>query len=128
MDRSSEENQSFRGARILVAEDEILIALDIEATFRDAGAVIVGPCMTLSDALEAAKSESLSLAILDIRLGHVTTEDVTDLLVRRGIPFLFYSGQKLPAGMRKKCGSAILVYKPASQQELLDAAAKALAA
>ncbi len=118
----------MHGTRILVAEDEILIALDIEATFRDAGAVVVGPCTTLSAAMEAAKSETLSLAILDIRLGHVTTEDVTDLLVRRGIPFLFYSGQKLPAGMRKKCGGAIMVYKPASQQELLDAATKALAA
>jgi CheY-like chemotaxis protein len=122
-----EDSPSLEGARILVAEDEILIALDIEATFRDAGAVVVGPCMTLSDAVEAAKNEPLSLAILDIRLGHVTTEDVTDLLVKRGIPFLFYSGQKLPAEMRRKCGGAVVVYKPASQKELLDAAAKTLA-
>ncbi|MBB4183500.1 CheY-like chemotaxis protein [Sinorhizobium terangae] len=128
MERIADENQLLCGARILIAEDEILIALDIEAAFRDAGADIVGPCATLGSALDAVRKEALSLAVLDVRLGAATTEEVSDLLSERGIPFLFYTGQTLPAEMQRKCDGAVIVDKPATQQDLVDAAAKVLAA
>ncbi|ACP27243.1 putative response regulator receiver protein [Sinorhizobium fredii NGR234] len=128
MERKANENQLLCGARVLIAEDEVLIALDIEAAFRDAGAEVLSPCMTLSAALDAARNEAVSLAVLDVRLGRETTEDVSDVLAERGIPFLFYSGQRLPAEMQEKCRDAVMVDKPASQQDLVDAAAKLLAA
>ncbi|OAP41461.1 histidine kinase [Sinorhizobium glycinis] len=128
MERNADQNLPLAGARILVAEDEILIALDMENAFRDAGADIVGPCMTLEAALDAARSEPLSLAVLDIRLGDGTTEDVSDMLAERGIPFLFYSGQALPDVMERKCNGAVVVNKPATQQDLVGAVASMLAA
>ncbi|AUX78607.1 response regulator [Sinorhizobium fredii] len=127
MERKADHNLPLAGARILVAEDEILIALDMEAAFRDAGADIVGPCMTLEAALDAARNEPLSLAVLDIRLGDVTTENISDLLAERGIPFLFYSGQKLPDAMEQKCNGAVVVDKPATHSDLVGAAARVLA-
>ncbi|MCA1444287.1 response regulator [Ensifer sp. IC4062] len=128
MERIADENQLLCGARILIAEDEILIALDMEAAFRDAGADVVGPCTTLVAALDAVRKEALSLAVLDIRLGQATTEGVSDVLTERGIPFLFYSGQALPVEMQRKCNGAVVVAKPATQQDLVGAAAKVLAA
>ncbi|MCA1371748.1 response regulator [Bradyrhizobium sp. BRP14] len=128
MGRIADENQLLYGARVLIAEDEILIALDMEAAFRDAGADVVGPCTTLAAALDAVRKEALSLAVLDIRLGQATTEPVSDLLAERGIPFFFYSGQRLPVEMERKCNDAVLVEKPATQQHLVGVAAKVLAA
>lgn len=128
MMRSIDENYSLRGARIMIVEDELLIALDMESAFRDAGAEIVGPFTTVAAALDAAESEPVSLAVLDVRLGRGTTEKVSDRLAQRGIPFLFYSGQALPPGMREKCSRAVFVDKPATQEELVGAAARALAA
>jgi len=121
-------DQPLYGARILIAEDEILIALDMEAAFLDAGAHVIGPCATVAAAVEAAKNEELSLAILDIRLGHETTERIGDLLTEQGVPFLFYSGQTLPDEMKTKCIGVLVVSKPATQQELVGAAARTLAA
>lgn len=128
MERKADENHPLRGTKILIAEDEILIALDLEAAFRDAGAEVVGPFMTLSGALNAAESEPVSIAILDIRLGTATTEAVSDLLTKRGIPFLFYSGQRLTPEMQRKCGDAVLIDKPAKQEDLVGAAVGILAA
>ena len=127
MVRKADDNGLLHGIRILIAEDELLIALDMESAFRDAGAEVISPCMTLPAALKAARNETFSLAVLDIRLGPTTTEELADLLVERGIPFLFYSGQTLPAEMRRKCNHAVVVTKPATQGELVGAAAKALA-
>jgi DNA-binding NtrC family response regulator len=126
MEWKPELHQPLFGARILIAEDEILIALDMESTFLDAGAEVIGPCTTISAAMDAARNEELSLAILDIRLGSETTERIGDLLAERGIPFLFYSGQALPDDMKKKCVGAVVVAKPAKPQELVSAVAKAL--
>jgi DNA-binding NtrC family response regulator len=124
MERNANENQLLCGARILIAEDEILIARDMEGAFLDAGAEVVGPCTTLPEARDAARKERLSLAVLDMRLGRETTEDVVDLLTERGIPFLFYSGQTLPEEMKRKCNGAMVIEKPAPQQDLVAAAAK----
>ena len=128
MERKVNESKPLCGARSLIAEDEILIALDIEAAFRDAGAEVVRPCMTLSAALNAARDETVSLAVLDIRLGRDTTEAVSDVLAERGIPFLFYSGQRLPVEMQEKCRDAVMINKPATQQDLVGAAARLLTA
>jgi DNA-binding response OmpR family regulator len=113
------------GIRVLVADDEILIALDIEATFTEAGAEVVALCMTSSEAL-AAVSEDVSVAILDIRLGQETSEAVAALLAERGIPFIFYSGQALPNDMRGRWPLSPLVVKPADPRTLVESVAALL--
>jgi CheY-like chemotaxis protein len=114
------------GARILVADDEALIALDIAATLADAGVDVVGPCMTLAKALEMAEKESFSAALLDIRLGSTTTEAVADRLHARQIPFLFYSGQALPESMSRRWPESRVISKPAYSGEVLAALADLL--
>lgn len=83
----------LHGARILVAEDEVIIALELKAILCDAGADVVGPMHTVSQALAAASQGDLSAAILDITLGRSSIVPVARVLARRGIPFAFYTGQ-----------------------------------
>ncbi|TAK50387.1 MAG: response regulator [Xanthobacteraceae bacterium] len=113
----------LRGFRILVAEDEIIVALGLEATLREAGADVVGPCATLPAALQAAQDEKLSAAVLDVQLGRDTTEAVALLLSSRKIPYLFYSGQQLSAEFRARAPDAPSLIKPVAQKVLVDAVA-----
>ena len=80
------------GCRILVVEDEMMIALLIEETLQELGCVVVGPVSTLAAALLLAREAALDAAILDvtIRGGHVYP--VAEALRVRGIPFVLASG------------------------------------
>lgn len=120
MEHETEHVQPLRGMRILVADDEFLIAVTIEETLREAGAEILSAA-TLSAALKTANDEPLSAALLDVRLGRQTTEAVADVLATRAVPFVFYSGQALPESMRKKHRAAPVLIKPATQEALVDA-------
>jgi CheY-like chemotaxis protein len=109
--------------RILVVDDEFLIAVVIEETLREAGAEILSAA-TLPAALSSASHEHLSLALLDIRLGRHTTELVADVLATRGIPFLFYSGQELPDSIRRKHPDAEVLVKPVRQDQFVKSILK----
>src|SRR5215475_11262559 len=99
MERKIEGGHPLQGMRVLVVDDEFLIAVTIEDTLRDAGAEIVSAA-TLPAALKAASHEPLSAALLDVRLDRHSTEEVADVLASREVPFFFYSGQPLPDRIR----------------------------
>ncbi len=65
------QDQPLQGARILVAEDDAILAYDMEDLLRNAGADVVGPARMLADALALARSASLSCAVLDVNLRSV---------------------------------------------------------
>jgi two-component SAPR family response regulator len=61
------------GIRVLVVEDEFLVALDLEAMIRDLGGTVVGPVTHLDAARTAMLQEKINCAILDVRLdGHTS--------------------------------------------------------
>jgi len=120
-------SNSLSGIRILVADDEIMIALDIEATLLEAGAEVVGPSSTLAETIELIETQMISVATLDIRLGRETTEIAAALLFERGIPFIFYSGQSLPPKMRGRWPQSIVVVKPGDPGLLIEAIERILA-
>ena len=79
--------------RILVAEDEAVIAMALEPVLRSAGFVVVGPMPSLVSALEAVeKEEDISVALLDINLRGQRVDAVADALDKKGIPFMFLTG------------------------------------
>ncbi|HVB89869.1 MAG TPA: response regulator [Beijerinckiaceae bacterium] len=118
MEPKIERGQPLRGMRILIVDDEFLIALSLEETFRDAGAEIVS-ALTLNAALTIAQKDALTAAVLDVRMGQRTTEMVADVLAERGVPFIFYSGQSLPQSMRDKFPEAKVLAKPANQDAFI---------
>lgn len=101
-------------------DDEPVIALDLEQILSEAGARIVGAA-TISEALDLARSGSLSAALLDIRVGGELVTPVATILAGRDIPIVFYSGQvEIDAALREWRNSAF-VTKPAPAWELIRA-------
>jgi len=93
------------GARLLVVEDEPLVALEIEAELADAGAVVVGPVGTLEAAARLIEAEPLDAALLDANLAGKPVDALAALLAARGVPFAFASGygpSGLPEGFRDR--------------------------
>ena len=78
--------------RVLVVEDEALIASLIESVLGDAGFSVVGPIATIASALATIERERLDVAVLDIRIHDSQAYAIADALAARGIPFLFVSG------------------------------------
>ncbi len=83
---------ALAGKRVLIVEDELLVALMLEDFLGDFGCDVVGPCGTVENALEAVRTEALDLAVLDVNLGGERVYPVAEALAERHIPFLFLSG------------------------------------
>lgn len=83
---------TIAGKRILLVEDEVLIALDAEDILVGAGYEVVGPANTLDGALTMAAREVLDAAVLDVNLGGTYVWPVAEALVARRIPFLLLTG------------------------------------
>jgi len=93
------------GRRILVVEDELLIAMAIEETIQASGGEIVGPVATLERALTLAREETFDAAILDVTIRGGKVYPVAEVLLARGIPFVIASGYEdwvLPEALRDK--------------------------
>lgn len=80
------------GRRVLVVEDEMNIVLIIEEALRNLGAQVIGPVSRLDAALRLANEEAVDAAILDVNIRGGNSYAVADVLVARGIPFVFCSG------------------------------------
>src|SRR5262245_45446332 len=86
--------------RILVVEDEYLIAADVARSLTDFGWEIAGPVGSVAGALDLLNREgdSIAAAILDIKLGDDWVDPIADQLKERGIPFIFATAysQRIP--------------------------------
>lgn len=84
---------TLRHHRILVAEDEYMIADEFCAELAEAGAVVIGPVATIQGALELIASEpEIDGAVLDINLGGEMIFPAAELLMERGVPIVFATG------------------------------------
>jgi DNA-binding response OmpR family regulator len=83
---------ALSGRRILLVEDEMLVAMLVETALEDEDCTVVGPFGALGEALEAARGEALDLAVLDINLAGEKVFPVAEVLAGRGVPFLLLSG------------------------------------
>ena len=107
------------GARVLVVEDESLLAETLCDLMQDAGCEPIGPAATVAAALRLIDQGSIDVAVLDIRLLSEMSFTVAYALRRRGIPLLFltsYEQRRLP----KDLGDAIVVEKPFSAPLLIE--------
>jgi CheY-like chemotaxis protein len=80
------------GKRVLIVEDEMLVALLIEDVLQEFGCTTLGPCGTVSKALVLARSGDFDLALLDVNLAGEKVYPVARVLTDRAIPFVFLSG------------------------------------
>ncbi len=116
-----------RALSILVAEDEFLLAMQVEALLRGAGWSVIGPASTLASAMELARSAACDGAVLDVNLRGERIDEAAAILAGRGIPFLFTTGygrDAIPAACRD---SAVVIAKPFNERDLVQAVKDLLA-
>src|SRR5215203_4470513 len=82
------EGRAVTRCRILVVEDEAIIAMLVEEMVLDFGSEVVGPAARMEEALRLASDASLDAAILDVNVGGAVVYPVADLLRARGVPII----------------------------------------
>ncbi len=83
---------SLAGKRVLVVEDEMLIALETVDELKHAGCMVLGPARRLDAAMAFARGEKLDAAVLDVGLAGYFVWPVAEALASRNVPFLFLTG------------------------------------
>lgn len=108
---------------VLLVEDELFIALDVQATIEAAGFVVEGPCMTLVEAQEAVerRNAASAAAVLDVRLADGTVFPAADRLHAAGVPLIFHSGLADDADLRERYPRAMVCPKPSAPEALSEA-------
>jgi CheY-like chemotaxis protein len=87
-------SECLKGHRLLVVEDEYLVAADLAASLESLGAEVIGPAASVEEALSFVEKDGVRLdgAVLDINLRNERVYPVADVLTARGIPFVFTTG------------------------------------
>ena len=112
--------------RVLVVEDEAMIAMLVEDMVLDFGSEVVGPVANMQEAIRLAQSAELDAAILDINVGGTVIFPVADILTDRGIPLIFATGYG-SKGLPPRFQNSPTLPKPFSYQSLEEALRNALA-
>jgi DNA-binding response OmpR family regulator len=126
MVQSTNDNNPLNGVRVLVVEDDSLLAMDLEDTLVDAGATVVGVCQTLDEAIARADAGDFAVAVLDFTLGRDTASPLARRLLRRGVPFVFYTGKSRREPSLAEWMDCPIVEKPAPPRVLVSALRTAL--
>ncbi|WP_207477045.1 response regulator [Arenibaculum pallidiluteum] len=118
--------RSLADLRVLVAEDESLVALDVECMLQDLGCQVVGPVASVEEAAERAATEKLDAAILDVNLRGQRSYSIAEQLVSRGIPVILASGYDDAKLFPENLRSLPRLMKPYDEGALAQAVAAAL--
>jgi len=105
-------NMTLNGARILVAEDEPLIVMELAQMISEAGGIVAGSARTPQEALAFAQHEDFDVALLDVRLRDGTIFEAAAKLTARGIPFLFCTADNEDRGQFAQWPDAPVISKP----------------
>lgn len=103
--------------RILLVEDEMLVAMLLEDMLGEAGHTIIGPMSRIDQAVEAARNEAIDLAILDVNVGGEEVYPVAAALAAREIPFAFATGYGAH-GLREPWQDRPTLQKPFHRSDL----------
>jgi two-component sensor histidine kinase len=105
------------GNRILLVEDEILVAMMMKDILTELGFSVIGPFSRLAEAMVAAVHDEIDAGIIDINLGGEFVYPVADVLTARRIPFVFVTGYGVES-IDRRFGYVPIVKKPVQRQVL----------
>jgi CheY-like chemotaxis protein len=111
--------------KVLVVEDEMMIAMLIEDMLDEFGCKLVGPATNVPRALELIGKESIAVAVLDLNLDGKDTYAIADALQRKNVPFIFATGYG-STGLRQEYGNRPVLQKPFQARDLETALTEAL--
>ena len=119
--------QNLHGARVLLLEDEFLIALDAEQILKDLGARHVVIAATLSDAETRARESRFDVALLDVNINGEMSFGLAELLRARGVPVVFATGYQLKDSNIAETTTEHCVTKPYTSDRLRQVLSAAMA-
>jgi two-component sensor histidine kinase/CheY-like chemotaxis protein len=108
--------RSLAGKRLLVVEDELLVGMLVKSMLDDLGATVIGPCGRLVDGMAEARTAHFDCAVLDLNLAGEPADPLAELLLARGVPFVFITGYQRDSLDRRYANVPVL-------QKPIDAAA-----
>lgn len=115
------------GLRILILEDEFLIAMEVEQACRDNGAAEVRICRSIGE-ISVVPTETIDFdaAVIDVRLGEESSLDFARMLFDGGQPFVFATGYSDPTEMSESFPGIPVVTKPYLGSDLVEALAETI--
>jgi DNA-binding response OmpR family regulator len=121
MKEAGEMSDALHGLRVLIAEDELLLALDLEDMLLEAGCEVIGPARTLAAAEELAEKEAgIAMALLDLNLAGESSLPLARGMIQRGIPVILTTGYE-EADLPGDLPASKICVKPLSSGQLLRA-------
>ena len=115
----SREDSPIRNRRVLLVEDEPLVAMMMARLIGELGGEVIGPFGTLEEAV-AGLPDRINAALLDVNVGGVLVYPLADRLVARGVPITFLTGYDARSIDRRFAEFGVLA-KPIEEPELLSA-------
>ena len=112
---------ALAGRKILVVEDNFLIAEHVCGLLEDEGCAVVGPAPRLAQALALVRSgTAMDGAVLDINLDGQRCFPVAAALAERGVPFVFLTGYDDRAIVPGEFASSPVLPKPLDERRLIE--------
>jgi CheY-like chemotaxis protein len=108
------------GKRILIVEDEALIALQLEMDIEDNGHSVAGTCMSLKDSLKFIESQEIDGAILDVDLRGIDVFPAAEKLRDKNIPFVFHTGHGDKSQIEERFPRSTVFKKPTPTDVMLN--------
>jgi len=115
------------GTRVLIVEDEAIIAMTAEDMVEEIGCVVAATACSLEDALKAAERADFDIALLDINLNGDASMPLATWLREKGKPFLFTTGYGNSIAFTEFAGNPVLA-KPYRADQLAAKIAEMLGA
>ncbi|HJU06786.1 MAG TPA: HWE histidine kinase domain-containing protein [Nitrospiraceae bacterium] len=117
---ASPEGAGIRGKRIIILEDELLIAWELRRIIEESGGEVVGTAASVAGALELVNSTPADAALLDANLKGGKSDEIALALSKRNVPFAFVTGYGREA-LPQRFSNSKLVPKPFTSAEVISA-------
>ena len=117
--RAAPTGPALAGRRILLVEDQLLIAMALEEEMADAGLSVIGVAASVAQAMALLATETPDLAVLDLNLGAETSLPVAEELHARGVPFVFATGYGAGFALPPALSGVTRVNKPYDVADIL---------
>ena|ERR687891_36002 len=117
-------NQALRGRRVMIVEDEMLVAMELEDLLVEQGCAVVGPAPSAARALALLDEELPDVAVLDVNLNGQTAMPVVAVLRAQGVPFVLATGYG--HALQPELRQAPRVDKPVDHDKLVRVLARLL--
>ena len=119
-------SQAFAGRRVLIVEDESLVAMLLETILEDMGCTPVGPAATVDEGLRmVSEGAAVDAALLDVNVAGRQVFPIAQALKDRGVPFVFSTGYG-EGGLPDEWRGQPTLQKPFTEAAVRDALMKAM--